>query len=240
MRLAPIDSAEVYRMLDARLTREIASIQSVLKRSAEENRRLLATDRSEINSNIQTLKLGMEAAKDNANQSLKTGLAALEKQLYALDLTGTVEGIQGQVASLTSGIVDLMRDSQDDDTDSEVDNDTLAFLLDEIKRLEQRIEYDKQRQLPYLAMQSVKPPPPIDSGEIFDGEMLNRQIQGLRLTMQNLIDDLIVSVNSLASKDLQIKDLSTQQAIKRELDLLNMRVEEAFETQLTINDVNEE
>jgi len=88
MKLAPIDSAEVYRMLDARLTREMAAINSVLKRNAEESRRLLAADRSEINANIQTLKLGVEAAKDNANQSLKSGLAALEKQLYAIDLSG--------------------------------------------------------------------------------------------------------------------------------------------------------
>jgi len=238
MKLAPIDSAEVYRMLDARLTREMAAINSVLKRNAEESRRLLAADRSEINANIQTLKLGVEAAKDNANQLLKSGLAALEKQLYAIDLSGTVEGIQSQVANLTAGITGLMHQAGEDD-ETEVEGETLQFLLDEIKRLESRIEYDKQRQLPYLAMQSIKPPPPIDSGEIFDGEMLNRQIQGLRLTVQNLIDDLIQSISTLANKDLQIKELSTQQAIRQELDLMNERIEEAFQTQIVMSDISD-
>lgn len=238
MKLAPIDSAEVYRMLDARLTREMAAINSVLKRNAEESRRLLAVDRSEINANIQTLKLGVEAAKDNATQSLKSGLAALEKQLYAIDLSGTVEGIQSQVANLTAGITGLMHQAGEDD-ETEVEGETLQFLLDEIKRLESRIEYDKQRQLPYLAMQSIKPPPPIDSGEIFDGEMLNRQIQGLRLTVQNLIDDLIQSISTLANQDLQIKELSTQQAIRQELDLMNERIEEAFQTQIVMSDISD-
>lgn len=238
MKLAPIDSAEVYRMLDARLTREMAAINSVLKRNAEESRRLLAADRSEINANIQTLKLGVEAAKDNANQSLKSGLAALEKQLYAIDLSGTVEGIQSQVANLTAGITGLMHQAGEDD-ETEVEGENLQFLLDEIKRLESRIEYDKQRQLPYLAMQSIKPPPPIDSGEIFDGEMLNRQIQGLRLTVQNLIDDLIQSISTLANQDLQIKELSTQQAIRQELDLMNERIEEAFQTKIVMSDISD-
>lgn len=237
MRLARLDNAEVYRLLNTRLTHELASIKSVLKRTAEENRLLLSQDVSEINSNVQTLKLAIESAKDNANQSLRIGLTDLENQVKAIDLSGTVESIQNKVATLTGGIVELM---QRDDNDTGTDNTTLQFLLDEIKRLEQRIEYDKQRQLPYLAMQSIKPPPPIDSGEIFDGEMLFGQIQSLRLTVQNLIDDLIASVDNLANRDLQIKDLSTQQAIKRELDIMNLRIEEAFQTHISINDVNED
>lgn len=237
MRLARLDNAEVYRLLNTRLTHELASIKSVLKRTAEENRLLLSQDVSEINSNVQTLKLAIESAKDNANQSLRIGLTDLENQVKAIDLSGTVESIQNKVATLTGGIVELM---QRDDNDTGTDNTTLQFLLDEIKRLEQRIEYDKQRQLPYLAMQSIKPPPPIDSGEIFDGEMLFGQIQSLRLTVQNLIDDLIASVDNLANRDLQIKDLSTQQAIKRELDIMNLRIEEAFQTHININDVNED
>lgn len=239
MKLAAIDNAEVYRLLNRRLNSELASINSVLKRNAEENRRLLSADISEINSNIQTLKLGMESAKDNASQSLKSGLADLERQLYAIDLSGTVEGIQGQVSSLTRGIMELMQKAEDKPDESAPDNETLQFLLDEIKRLESRIEFDKQRQLPYLAMPSVNNQAPADSGTILDGEMLFSQIQFLRRAVQNLIDDMIEAVNNLADQDTQTKLLSMQNAINTELRLMNARIEEAFDTTLSHNDVDE-
>jgi len=72
-------------------------------------------------------------------------------------------------------------------------------------------------------------------------DVLLPQLARTNRTLTMLIDELITAMaTTLPDKDQQTKILSSQQAIRQELRLMNERIEEAYQTQITINDINED
>lgn len=236
MKLKALTAAEVYRLLNDRLNTEVAAMQSVLKRA--DAVKLISQDMSEVKSNVQTLQLALEAARDNSDKHTAKALAILTKKVEALDLTGTVNNLSSDIAAIQAGLLDVMQTSAEPESKESVNTEILNSVLEQIKALEQRIEYDKQRQLPYLALPTLAQPAP-DPGIIFDSDTLARQIQSLRRIVQNLVDGLIESVNRLATAELQRISISNYEQLLAEITLLNERFEEAFETQLNVNDLKD-
>lgn len=236
MKLKALTAAEVYRLLNDRLNTEVAAMQSVLKRA--DAVKLISQDMSEVKSNVQTLQLALEAARDNSDKHTAKALAILTKKVEALDLTGTVNNLSSDIAAIQAGLLDVMQTSAEPETQESVNTEILNSVLTQIQALEQRIEYDKQRQLPYLALPTLAQPAP-DPGIIFDSDTLARQIQSLRRIVQNLVDGLIESVNRLATEELQRISITNYEQLLAEITLLNERFEEAFETQINVNDLKD-
>jgi len=238
MKLKALTPAEVYRLLNARLDTEIDAMQSVLKRT--DAVKLIAQDMSEIKSNVQTLQLALESARDNTDKTTSAALAVLTKRVEGLDLSATVNTLSSEIGAIQAGLLEVMQQTSEPDTEAQnsVNNEILNSVLEQIKALEQRIEYDKQRQLPYLALPTLAQPQP-DPGIIFDSDTLNGQIQNLRKTVMQLVDGLIEAVNRLATEELQRISITNYEQLLAEITLLNERFEEAFETQINVNDLKD-
>ena len=69
----------------------------------------------------------------------------------------------------------------------------------------------------------------------FDG--LNAKIARLNRLVESLLQDLLTEVKKLRDVELENKALSVQQAIRDEIELLNARIEEAFETHIDGDDL---
>ncbi len=69
----------------------------------------------------------------------------------------------------------------------------------------------------------------------FDG--LNAKIARLNRIMETILNELLTEISLLRDEELENKALSVQQAIRAELELLNARVEEAFETSIEEDDI---
>lgn len=236
MKLKALSSDEIYRLLNDRLTQELGAIRSVLKRA--DAVKLIAQDVSEVKSNVRTLQIALEAARDNSDASTAEALASLTRRVEGLDLTSTVNVLSSEVGAISAGLMEVMQKSSNTETQNTVDNEILQDVLAQIQALEQRIEYDKQRQLPYLALPTLAQPAP-DPGIIFDSDTLAGQIVTLRKTVMQLIDGLIDAVNRLATEELQRVSISNYEQLLAEISLLNERFEEAFETQINVNDLKD-
>lgn len=70
-----------------------------------------------------------------------------------------------------------------------------------------------------------------------NGDILNAKISRVSARVDALIDELIDEVKNLRDKELEGKFLTLQNQIKSELELMNARIEEAFETDLTEEDL---
>lgn len=70
-----------------------------------------------------------------------------------------------------------------------------------------------------------------------DTDVLNSKIANVGAKVTRLIDELIAEVRLLRDVELENKALSVQQAIRAEMELLNARVEEAFETDINGDDL---
>ena len=70
-----------------------------------------------------------------------------------------------------------------------------------------------------------------------DIDVLNSRIAQVNAKVTRLIEELITEVKKLRDVELENKALSVQQAIRDEIELLNARVEEAFETNIDSDDL---
>jgi len=70
-----------------------------------------------------------------------------------------------------------------------------------------------------------------------DIDVLNSRIAQVNAKVTRLIEELITEVKKLRDVELENKALSVQQAIRKELELLNARSEEAFETHIDGDDL---
>lgn len=70
-------------------------------------------------------------------------------------------------------------------------------------------------------------------------DILIPQIASTNRTLNMLIDELIEAMQTLPNVDQQTKILSTQQAIRQQLRLMNERIEEAYQTRITIDDIED-
>lgn len=70
-----------------------------------------------------------------------------------------------------------------------------------------------------------------------DIDVLNSRIAQVNAKVTRLIEELITEVKKLRDVELENKALCVQQAIRKEIELLNARVEEAFETHIDGDDL---
>lgn len=70
-----------------------------------------------------------------------------------------------------------------------------------------------------------------------DTEIFNSRIAQISATVTRLIEELIEAVNNLSTVDIDNRALNNQEQTIKELRLLNIRVEEAFDTDLTEDDI---
>ncbi len=70
-----------------------------------------------------------------------------------------------------------------------------------------------------------------------DIDVLNSRIAQVNAKVTRLIEELITEVKKLRDVELENKALCVQQAIRDEIELLNARVEEAFETNIDGDDL---
>ena len=72
-----------------------------------------------------------------------------------------------------------------------------------------------------------------------DQDILNSKIAWLAANMNTLINDLIEAVNALNSQAIDQESLEKQEQSLAQLRLLNERVQEAFETSIEIEDIED-
>lgn len=70
-----------------------------------------------------------------------------------------------------------------------------------------------------------------------DTDLLNSRIAQIGAKVTRLIDELIVEIRALNTSDVDQKSLAVQSRTVEELELLNIRIEEAFETDLDRGDI---
>lgn len=72
-----------------------------------------------------------------------------------------------------------------------------------------------------------------------DNDQLSSKINQLKRLVDQLIEDLIKTIEANNINDLMNKTLSMQNRINNELKLMNARIEEAFDTRINDRDISE-
>lgn len=70
-----------------------------------------------------------------------------------------------------------------------------------------------------------------------DQDILNVKIAALGATVKRLIDELIEAINNLDNRSADVKIINLQRALYYQSKLLNERIESAFETSITEDDI---
>ncbi len=78
----------------------------------------------------------------------------------------------------------------------------------------------------------------VDDLEASDnGDILNTKITAVQAKVKKLINELIKTITDIKFPEFHQETLSQQEFMKKELKLLNERIEEAFDTKITPQDI---